>query len=354
MSYLRLLQLLCCSVLFAVLTASCEHRPLEDPVNTHYVRIYVDEDIRNVTFGFYNETYERPTYERPRVMRLVLADPKTGKVVRETYLQKQGTDERGYYIDGYVTVTPGTYNMQAYSFGSAYTKVRNENNFFSMLAYTDPVSDYYKKYLPSLSRSMDMSTIVQQPEHFFHMVEEDYTIGTNSGIDTLRTAGGDYFRAHSMVLSYYIQLKVKGIEWAKSAVSVLGGMAGSSFIHKHRGMVETNPVNVLFTLKQTNRQRRSTDDATTAVLYTTFHTFGKLPEQPSVLAVSIEFVKRDGSSQVEEIDITEMFNTPMVREKQWILVEPEIELTPPDGADMGGGLTPGVDDWEEIKSGIIL
>lgn len=354
MSYLRLLQLLCCSMLFAVLTASCEHRPLEDPVNTHYVRIYVDEDIRNVTFGFYNETYERPTYERPRVMRLVLADRKTGKVVKETYLQRQGEDEKGYYIDGYVSAAPGTYNLQAYSFGSAYTKVRNENNFFSMLAYTDPVSDYYKKYLPSLSRSMDMSTIVQQPEHFFHMVEEDYTISTNSGIDTLRTANGDYFRAHSMVLSYYIQLKVKGIEYARSAVSVLGGMAGSSFIHKHRGMVETNPVNVLFTLKQTNKQKRAADEVSTAVLYTTFHTFGKLPEQPSVLNVVVEFLKSDGTSQVEEIDITKMFDTPMVREKQWILVEPEIELTPPDETVVGGGLTPGVDEWEDVEGGILL
>ncbi|MBQ5681108.1 MAG: DUF5119 domain-containing protein [Bacteroidaceae bacterium] len=354
MSYLRLLQLLCCSMLFAVLTASCEHRPLEDPVNTHYVRIYVDEDIRNVTFGFYNDTYERPTYTRPRVLRLVLADRKTGKVVKETYLQRQGEDEKGYYIDGYVSAAPGTYNLQAYSFGSAYTKVRNENDFFSMLAYTDPVSDYYKKYLPSLSRSLDMNSVVQQPEHFFHMVEENYNIARSSSPDTLRSSNGEYFRAHSMVLSYYIQLKVKGIEWAKSAVSVLGGMAGSSLIHKHRGMVETNPVNVLFTLKQTNRQRRSTDDATTAVLYTTFQTFGKLPDLPSVLAVSIEFVKRDGSSQVEEIDITKMFDTPMVRDKQWILIEPEIELTPPEGTIVGGGLTPGVDEWEDIESGILL
>ena len=40
---------LCSAVL-----SSCEHRVLTDPTNVHYVRVYLDENIKNVTYGFYN------------------------------------------------------------------------------------------------------------------------------------------------------------------------------------------------------------------------------------------------------------------------------------------------------------
>ena len=35
---------------------SCEHRELTDPTDIHYVRVYLDEQIKNVTYGFYDET----------------------------------------------------------------------------------------------------------------------------------------------------------------------------------------------------------------------------------------------------------------------------------------------------------
>ena len=41
------------SVLIAIVLSgmftSCAHRPLEDPYNGHYIRIYIDEQIKNVT-----------------------------------------------------------------------------------------------------------------------------------------------------------------------------------------------------------------------------------------------------------------------------------------------------------------
>ena len=42
-------------------SSSCEHRELSDVNNMHYVRVYLDEDIKNVTTGIYNEAYDRPT-----------------------------------------------------------------------------------------------------------------------------------------------------------------------------------------------------------------------------------------------------------------------------------------------------
>lgn len=353
MSMFRKMLLVAGCCVFCMIMLSCEHRPLEDPLNIRYLRVYLDEDIKNVTCGFYNENYDRPVYSRPRAMRVVLADPNTGMAVAQRYIQEQGSDEHGYYIHGHMNVAPGTYNMIVYSYGTAYTKIRDDNDYYAMTAYTGVESEYYHQYMPSMSQALEGEQIRQQPDHLFHQVIEGITVGNSTTVDTLRYEDGSYYRAHSMVKSYYIQLKVKGIEWATSAISVLNGMAGSSLLHRHNGLVESDETNVLFSLKLADRRRNADDGSSSAVLYTTFHTFGKLPDQQNMLAVSFEFMKRDGTSQVEEIDITDMFATPMVRDNQWILIEQELELHPPmDGSS--GGMTPGVDDWDDIESGIIL
>lgn len=353
MSIKFLCRILCaCAMTFLLL--SCEHRPLEDPANAHYLRVYLDENLRNVTFGFYNEQYERPIYSSPRVVRAVLADPQTGKVVAERYLQRQGTDENGYYIDGYINAAPGRYNLLVYTYGAPYTMVRNENDYYTMQAYTNRASDYYHKYMPELMQRIDAGSIRQQPDHVFHEMMENVVIGRSLGVDTLRNAQGEHFTAHSMVRSYYIQLKVKGIEWARSAVAVLSGMAGSSFMHRYDGMSESDPAYVLFSLKQASRGRSSDGESITAVLYTTFNTFGKLPEERNLLTVTFEFTRVDGTTQVEQVDITDMFATPMVRENQWILLEHEVEIDQPDHSAIGGGMNPGVDDWDDIESDIYL
>ena len=51
----------CLWFLLMLLTA-CEHRELSDPNLGHYLRIYLDEDIKNVTCGFYDESLKRPEY----------------------------------------------------------------------------------------------------------------------------------------------------------------------------------------------------------------------------------------------------------------------------------------------------
>ena len=112
--------------IFMLMLTACEHRELSDPNTGHYLRIYLDEEIKNVTCGFYDESLKHPEYKRPYVMRVVLADPASGRVVSERYFQHQGEDERGYYIDGHIGAEAGTYNLLVYNFGSAVTQIRNE------------------------------------------------------------------------------------------------------------------------------------------------------------------------------------------------------------------------------------
>lgn len=341
----------CCSLMMLV---ACEHRELSDPNTGHYLRIYVDEAIKNVTCGFYNESLKRPEYTRPYSMRVVLADPESGRIVSERYFQNKGEDERGYYIDGYIGAEAGTYNLLVYNFGSAVTNIRDEQDYYKMQAYTNPVSEYYLSYLPTSRQELDEKGIVYQPEHLFHDVCEPIVIPKTTQVDTLRNASGDHFTAHSVVKSYYLQLRIKGVEWVESAVSLLSGLAGSTVLHGHEQMVTTDPVNVFFPMNYTGREVARDGNGSTAVLYTTFSTFGKLPDKQSVLTLTFEFIKKDGSSQVEKLDITPAFDTPMAKNQQWLLLEHEIVIVPPDDAVPGGGMTPGVEGWGEIETEIEL
>lgn len=329
----------------------CEHRELSDPNTGHYLRIYLDEEIKNVTCGFYDESLKHPEYKRPYVMRVVLADPASGQIVSERFFQNQGEDERGYYIDGYIGAEAGTYNLLVYNFGSAVTLIRNEEDYYNMQAYTTSISEHYWQYLPNSRQELGEKNILKEPEHLFHDVGEPIVIPKTNYVDTLKTASGDWFKAHSVVKSYYLQVRIKGFEWITSAVSLLSGMAGASLLHEHEGMVTENPINIFFTMDYTGKQvARDGSGTQEAILYATFSTFGKIPEVATNLVLNFEFMKNDGESQVEKIDITQMFDTPIVKEKQWILIDHEIVITPPEGATTGGGLTPGVEKWEDVES----
>ena len=124
-----------------------------------------------------------------------------------------------------------------------------------------------------------------------------------------------------------------------------------TYLHNCK-MNEEDPVDIFFDMDYTDVQRLKADETNTAVLYTTFNTFGKLPKEQNVIKLNFEFMKSDGTSQVEMIDITSMFDTPIVKNERWILLEKEIEIIPPIGG--GGGMTPGVDIWEDIWTDIQL
>lgn len=338
------------SVILSGMFTSCEHRPLEDPYNGHYIRVYVDEQIKNVTYGFYNESRKRPEYKRPTVLRVVLSDPLTNQIIAERYLQSTGEDERGYYIDGLISAEAGDYNLMIYNFGTERTKLRRENYFYEAQVYTLPIPEQYHQYFPSLGAEIDKNSVRYCPDHLFLATSEPITVSKSINVDTLRTADGDFFTAGSVVKSYYMQVQIRGFQYVTTAVSLLSGMAGTTTLHD-RSMLSTDPVSVFFDMEYTDVRRAKNEEKDLATLYTTFNTFGKLPEEDNIYTLHFEFTRSDGSTQVETIDITSMFSDPLVINEQWILLEKEIDIIPPIG---GGGMTPGVDDWGDIWSDIQL
>lgn len=337
-------------LLISIALPSCIHRPLEDPYNGHYIRIYIDEQIKNVTYGFYDETRKKPEHKRPTILRVALADPISGKVMSERYLQSHGEDERGYYIDGYIAAEAGNYNLMVYNFGTEKTKIRKESKYFDAQAYTNPVTENYYQYFPMMQAEIDNNTIRYCPDHLYLVSNEPLKINKQLGIDTLYNTEGDYFTAKTVVLSYYLQVKIKGFEYVSTAVSLMSGMAGSTTLC-NREMNESDPASIFFDLDYTEVGRTKDNTTKTAVLYTTFNTFGKLPKENNIYTINFEFTRTDGSSQVESIDITSMFDEPLVKYEQWILLEKEIVITP---TQTTGGMTPGVDKWGDVFGDIQL
>lgn len=345
----KTIQLIFAVCIWMPVLSSCEHRILTDPLENHYIRVYLDEQIKNVTYGFYNESYEKPEYSTPVNLRVTLSNPNTGEVVNEKILRSNGADERGKYIDGHIAAQAGTYNLIIHEVGSSVTRIGNQYDHNRMYAYTDIINDFHMQFIPELGKKFADKNIAQQPEHLFHDACGLVTVKNSTEIDTLWNNANDYFTARSITLSYYFQVKLNGIEWITSAAAVLGGMAGSSRLDGHRNIAETDPINLFFTTNYADKKRNTGSEVSTAVLYATFNTFGKIGKKNSTL--TIEFLKTDGSSQIEEIDITDMFNTPFVTENQWILLEKEITITKPENT---GGMKPGVEMWKDIETDVVM
>lgn len=327
---------------------SCEHRPLVDLNTMHYIRVYVDEHIKNTTYGFYSENRDKPEFNRPNVMRVVLHDPQTDRMITDKYLQNSGFDENGYYLDGYINAVPGTYNLMTYNFGTESSQIKNENSYTQSFAYTNTIATHYYNYIPQARVELANDKIVYEPDHLFVDNRTEITIKETDHVDTLYNSAGKHFESASIVQTYYLQVRVKGIQWVTTGASLITNLAGSKYLHNQQ-MNEKDPV-TLFLDMHVAELDKSTDEA---IIYTTFNTFGKLPNKETNIQITFEFTKVDGKTQTATIDITPIFETELVKKEQWILIEDIIEIEPPTSVN-DGGFKPGVDEWEDIWTDIII
>lgn len=340
-----------------LLLMGCERRPLVELSSTHYVRVYVNENILNVTEGFYNENYARPHYDSPDVLRLILADPVTGKAVAERFLRNIGEDERGIYYDGYIFAEPGNYVLMAYNFDTETTIVTNANSCNEAKAYTNIIASHISSNIPSRNQSSTGEKIVYDPDHLFAANCGEVKIGYNSEVDTLRTPEGDHFTAKSIVKSYYLQVRVKGLEFVSTSIGLLSGMSGSAYVNG-TGMIENDPVTIYFEMlpgvnsTASGIARTNTEGVTT--IYTTFSTFGKIEGAQNGLNITFDFHTTYGEPYSETLNITDLFYTELAREKQWLLIDHTISIPEPPKVGGDGGFKPIVDEWGDIKTEIEL
>lgn len=341
-------------ILLLLLLTACEHRELTDITNEHYVRIYLNEHLRNVTYGFYDETKEKPKYKSPQTVRVTLSDPTTGKVVSQRYLHDSGTDERGYYLHGYIQAAPGEYDLLAYNFDTEATHINHEASYPDMEVYTNVIDESLSSRLESV-RTGEVTRygdIRYEPDHVFVCSERNVRVASVvEGRDTLQTSTGSHPLAESVTKTYYMQVNVKGVEYVRSAVALITGMSGSVRMHD-RSLVPEMESSIYFNL-QNGLNKSRTGEEKMAVAYASFNTFGKLPDVEGYIEITFEFNTIYGTTQTETIRVTDMFETEQVREQQWIIIDKVIEIVPPEGVSTGG-MTPGVNQWEEIKGDITI
>lgn len=372
--YVRhLLRRLCHPVVAAgviLLSASaCEFRPLEEPSNLTYVRVYVADNLLNVTGGFYDdyirkETHGRidvhfihPDFQRPEILRIGLFDTSDGTLVTERFLRGQGDDEHGHYYDGYVTVDAGTYNLVAYNFGTESAIVTSEDNCYEMFAYTNEIAPSLKGRIKSRTKVGPETKVVEyiryDADPLFVAGAERIGVPVHNGVDTLRTIDGrPWFDARSLVKSYYLQIGVIGAQYIASAACLLSGMASSTHLLKP-DFERSQEATLYFEMHQgTWPDGYKPGQKDYRCIYTTFGTFGHLPEMSTELNVSLEFLTTYG----QQVDTTFNISPEFLKEDavmhQWILPDFIVKIPdPPPGPDPGsGGMAPSVEDWNEVDS----
>ena len=356
-------------VLMALLLEGCERRPLMELNNSFYVRVYVDENLKNVTDGFYSDTHRKPVYERPEILRLVLADPISGESRAERFLRNRAEDERGLYYDGYIVANPGTYVMMAYNFDTELTMIRKANNYLDAKAYTNEIASHIRSRIPSRSRNQQSGEnqnagagkgasekIVYEPDHLFVANCGEVEVPFIEEMDTLTTLDGDYFTATSIVKSYYLQVKVKGMKYATSSVGLLTGLSGSSWMDGGKMDVDDDVTVYFEMLPDENASAglvnaEKEDDS--SILYVTFNTFGKIPGAVSDLEITFDFLTVYGEPYSKTLTITDVFRSQEALENQWLLLDRYFDFVieipePPVKPDSGGGFSPEVDEWGDV------
>ena len=350
-TWIWLLVLMCCT--------GCEHRVLTDIENYKqlFVRVYFDEQIRNVNYGFYDETKKHPEYKSPELLRVVLCDETTDRVVVERYLHTCGEDEHGYYIEGYLNAPEGRYNMMAYNFDINDTQIKYDQYYSLMTAYTKALDeDESNRFFRSRENSTDdIEIICTQPDHLFVAKIEDIDVkpsGYPFKPDTIKTHTGNMPVAKSLVKSYYMQVNVKGVEHVRSAIALITGMAGSKTLYNGE-MVMDDEVSIYFHMNNgTEVKKRSIEEENT-VAYATFNTFGKLPHTEGFIDITFEFNTVYNTVQTESFRVTDMFDSPLVKENQWIIIDKVVEINPPEGGS-NGGMQPGVNEWTQVEGNITI
>ena len=349
---------LCLLIAMSFVCFGCEHRALytleEMTQNENiFVRVYFNEQLRNVNFGFYDETKKKPEYSSPQMIRVAFHDKESDRFVSERYLYDCGTDEHGYYIQGKMNVPNGNYNMLAYNFDTREIVIRQQDSYSMITAGTDALSESEANRFFS-SRGDDATKIFRQPDHLFVAKVEDIEINTPEYFnvpDTIKTVEGTFPTAESIVKTYYLQFNIKGVEYVRSAVALISGMAGSKTMHNGE-MVEEDIASIFFSLNNGKEKNRTTDE--TAVAYASFNTFGKLPNTEGYLDVTFEFNTIYNTVQTETFRITDVFETDMAKENQWIIIDQVVEIVPPEDTDNSSGISPGVSEWVQIEGSITI
>ena len=320
-----------------LLSAGCIRRPLEDISEYTRVKVKVNvKNIHNVTCDIYNEKIPHPEIN-PEAMHVIFFKQDEDVVAAETFITNVETEDDGSTsLTGDIAIYPGTYRMLIYDYGTEETIVKDYYHYDLAYAYTEAAPYTVKSKFST--KTGETADIVNEPDHLVVASNAAETIPYHDGLYTIST------EAHSVVESWYLQIKVDGLEYVGSAQAVLSGMVRENLIATDT-RVSDPEATVWFRLQKS-------DDDGVPVICTVFNTFGRIPESANDLSVTFNIQTTDGRTVKCEYDISDLFLTEDAVQRHWLLLEDTITIDPP--AQTGGGFDPAVDDWEEEHHDIEL
>ncbi len=325
-------------LLLAAVLSGCQRRPLEDLDYNTLIKVKINvEAIHNVTCDIYNEKIPLPEIQLD-VMHAVFFEDASGDLAAETYLTGKGVDEEGNVeFSGSLSIAPGTYRLYSYNFGTETTLVTDTYLWEGVKAYglgvPERISSAYSTKVP------DGESFTYSPDHLVVARSPQEVIPYHTGVYTVRA------EARTVVESYYLQIKVDGLQYVNTATAVLSGLSSANFIALGSRVDEPQST-VWFDLEKS-------DDKGVPVICAVFNTFGRPDGSLNELEVTFDILTKDGRREQRTFDISELFLSEACVKHHWLLLDETIHIDPPEPGG-SGGFDPSVDDWEDEHHDIIL
>lgn len=343
-------------VLMIVLIAgSCQRRPFAEHRTKVLLNVVIHTDIVN-----------HVQEELPENMRVDLYDRETGQLRYTDYVGPTG---------GYIHPSPGKYDMIVYSIGTESTIIRNEQHFEEIEAYTNEVSAFIKgqmaqflakrakaareraakKYamlMQQKQQSEDTDAkaplpyedelVVNAPDHVFVgwyynldipvVFEEDGDLEISVEVD-----------AHTLVETWMVEVRnLEGAEWIGSTISLMSGQKGS--VHMGPNIHSDKVVSVYFDMTIQDRE-----DGQGKCLRGKLNTFGIHPNNLAGATLDLNIQDKGETDFTYHFDVSDQFQN---NEKRYIVIDQPIVIEEPKVS--GGGFQPVLDEWEDIRTEIIL
>ena len=262
----------------------------------------------------------------PEYMEVCFYDPQDGHLVKTEYVGTYG---------GPISVTPGTYDLVVYAFGTEWTQVRGESNISTLEAFTSDITLQKQTLLAAITRADEAEAptgapIIYTPAHLL-VAKERVVIpkaSEETKVVTIKAARATIVETYSFSITH-----VQGLEYIQSVDAFVTNQARSNYFG--RGEVNRQAATINFPVEVVTAE---------GVLHTTFNTFGKLPgESHSYLHVVL--VNTGGEVVTVSVDITDQFEK---TDHEIVIDVPVIIPTPESGA----GIDPTVDPWNEENNDV--
>ena len=302
-----------CLLVAAICFASCKRMELHRATSSVYLDIVTDSDPslplpEGVDISSSPKLYEKAYGPEVEMYRVCIYDLENHKFAGEDYLPPEG---------GFLSLPSGIYDMIIYNAGSDVTILEDEQMRSGTYVYTN-------------SSQGDEGLLIPEPDHMFVAVIPEVKIPVYSDADTIRTMT---VKTSRIAETYYLEFQnMVGLEKVVSAEVWVSGQVPGKYVWDNRtkdltGSVSFDPI----------------IDEDKGRIYALFNTFGRNQYRYTEVFVILTITDHNGRQFRWKVDVSEILDNPDNTRNE-ILIENEIVI--PD-TDDGGGMTPGVDDWDE-------